>query len=173
MTRVWTPEELGDFEAKIRAARSGDVGEATSLLRWITRILEQDLPLPESLRTYLVRAFREITKDEAPDVGIRLPPHPNFTNMAELRENLRFLEETRDANTALNLTRPRGRKQTARRASMESAIFAMMVNTEREKGQSLEKAIGTVADQMGVSDKTVSRAWHRMKDQLYPNRDSK
>ncbi|HEX3526970.1 MAG TPA: hypothetical protein VH988_07875 [Thermoanaerobaculia bacterium] len=93
--------------------------------------------------------------------------------MAELRENLRFLEETRDANTALNLTRPRGRKQTARRASMESAIFAMMVNTEREKGQSLEKAIGTVADQMGVSDKTVSRAWHRMKDQLYPNRDSK
>src|SRR4051794_12832026 len=86
-------EELTTLEAKIEAARSGDVGEATSLLRWVTRTLEQNLPLPEPLRLYLINAFREITKDDhPPDIGIILPPHPTPKDMSEIREDLRFLE---------------------------------------------------------------------------------
>jgi hypothetical protein len=157
------------FEAKIALARSGDVGQAASLLRWMARILEQDLPLPEPLRAYLIEAFRCITKDDTPDSG--MPPHPVIKTMEGLRESMRYLEETRDANVALNLTRPRGRKRTITRTLIEAGILTMMVDHARETGQSLEQAIGTVADRMEVSDKTVSRALHLMKH--VPPRDSK
>jgi hypothetical protein len=158
----WTPEDLEAFEAKIEAARAGDVHAAASLLRRFVHCLESDLPLPEPLRRYLIDAFREITKTSPADLAT--PPWSGpIRNKNDLRKFSTRVEETRDANTALNLRRPRGRKHSAARAMVESWWLAGEVRQELEAGaKSLEAAVAAVADRIGVSDRTVSRACKKM-----------
>ncbi|HWM89425.1 MAG TPA: hypothetical protein VN493_01515 [Thermoanaerobaculia bacterium] len=156
MAGTWTPEQLGVFEAKVEAARAGDVGEAASLLRWVAKCLENGWPLPEPLRCYLINAFRKITKDDNPG-GLLIPPQPVFRNVAELSKIIKHLE-TYDANAALNLKPPPGRKHTRMKTAAVSLVLDMMVGHEMEGGKRLTQAIEAVADKMDVSDKTVSRA---------------
>jgi len=164
MTRTWTPKELEELEAGIKEARAGNVGAAASLLHLAAVCLEREWPLPEPLRHYLIAAFFEITNV----TGRVPPPYPTPKNLAELRKDLQYLEELRDANVALNLKRPRGRKSSSIRVLTESSYINIAVTEAMEKGgRSVEAAVGAVADKMGISDRTVARARKFMK-QRYP-----
>lgn len=168
MARTWTPEELEGFQARIDAARAGDVGRAADLLRWIIVCLENEWPLPEPLSRYLIDAFQEITRTTPFDIEANAPPlYVIPKRLSDVSDFFRQHEKTRDANTALNLKRPRGRKRSSVRTFMEGAALAMAVNSEMEKGASWEQAVGAVADKMGVSDRTVSRAWQELKGPFY------
>ena len=124
------------------------------------------------MRHYLITAFREITKEDIATGGIVLPPYPSPKNLAELKKNIQYLEETRDANAALNLKRPRGRKRSTARVLVESFYVDVAVTEEMERGgKGLEAAIGTVADKLALSDRTVSRARKIMKQVPSPKVD--
>lgn len=157
-----TPEDLEAFEAKIEAARAGDVHAAVSLLHRFIHCLESELPLPEPLRCYLIDAFREITKTSPADLATPAWNGP-IRNKKDLRKFSTRAEETRDANTALNLRRPRGRKHSEARAMVESWWLVGQVERELAAGaKSLEAAIAAVADRIDFSDRTISRAWKKM-----------
>src|SRR5687767_5248505 len=109
MAHIWRPEEIRKVESKVKAARAGDVYSAVSLLHRTIHCLEQDLPFPEPLRCYLLEAFRQITMtsradEEKPALVLCADPDKH-----ELRKFVARIEETRDANAALNLKRGRGR----------------------------------------------------------------
>lgn len=171
MAHTWTPEELEELEARIKAARAGDVVKASGLLHLAASCLdnENEMPPPEPLRRYLIAAFNEITKytDRVH------PPYPTPKNLAEMKKNARYFkeqfEEPRDANAALNLKHPRGRKRSKIRVELESLYIGLAVTEEMEKeGKSVEAAVEAVAEKMGISERTVARARKNWKQQLAP-----
>lgn len=163
MAHVWSPEEIRKLETKIKAARAGDVYTAVGLLHRTIHCLERDLPLPEPLRRYLIDAFRQITMTSPADVEEPPPIGPN-ANKLELRKLVKRMEKTRDANAALNLKPGPGRRRSSAVDTGESFLIGTSVSMEMEnKGKSWEEAIGAVADRLGVSERTVSRAWSKYK----------
>jgi hypothetical protein len=159
MTRIWTPEELADFEEGVEAARAGDVNKASGVLLFVARCLENDWPLPEPLRLYLVAAFYEIS--EGADRS--KVPYPKPKNLTEMRKNTQHLELPRDANAALNLKRRRGRKPSHNEVLTVSFWIDAAVDEERAKGKGLEEAIEDAADKLGIKGRTVARARSFMK----------
>jgi hypothetical protein len=159
MTRIWTPEELADFEEGVEAARAGDVNKASGVLLFVARCLENDWPLPEPLRLYLVAAFYEIS--EGADRS--KVPYPKPKNLTEMRKNTQHLELPRDANAALNLKRRRGRKPSYIEVLTKSFWIDAEVEGERAKGKSLEEAIDDVAVKLDITDRTVAHARSFMK----------
>ena len=143
-------------EEMIEAARAGDVGEAAQLLAWITDCLEKGQPLPEPLRLYLIGALRQITRaDSRP---FKVPGIENYASPKDYLKALRSVRLADDANAALNLTRPRGRKRPRALVVYESVKLHMMVLAEHLRGKTWEEATNTVADRMSLSERTISRA---------------
>src|SRR3954452_24746261 len=151
MTDTDIPEDLV-LEAKIQAARAGDIAAAAGfLVRFIT-CLEKELLPPEPLRRYLIDAFRDITKTSPADAATPLWSGA-VRNKADLRALSERVEETRDANVALHLTRPRGRKRSEARQIIESWWLSGEVEVELAAGaRSQEKAMAAVADRTGFSE---------------------
>lgn len=168
MTRIWTPEELADFEAGVEAARTGDVNKASGILLCVARCLENDWPLPEPLRLYLIAALYQIAV--GPDRA--KVPYPKPKNLKEMRKNTQHLELPRDANAALNLKRRRGRKPSYNEVLTERSWIDAAVDEERAKGKGLEEAIEDAADKLGIKGRTVARARRFMKQQ-FPDDDKK
>lgn len=162
MAHTWSQEEIQKFESRVKAARAGDVFAAIGLLRWTIRCLEQDLPLPEPLRLYLIDAFRQITlTDDA-----ERPPQVLQANADkfELRKLAKHMEETHDARVALNLKPGPGRGRSEAVAIAQSFLLGSSVRMEIEnKGKSWQEAIAAVADRTGFADRTISRAWREYK----------
>jgi hypothetical protein len=159
MTRIWTPEELEECEARVNAARAGDVGQASGILYFAALCLEKEWPFPEPLRLYLIAAFTEITCPE--DIG--KVPYPQPKNLKEMRKDSQHLEWPRDANAALNLKRRRGRQRSHIEMLNESAWIDSLVADEMRAGKSLAEAIDDVAEKMGISDRKVAHARRFMK----------
>ena len=155
----WTPEHNQRAEALIEAAREGDIGHAAGLLQWIAHCLENGWPLPEPLRLYLVDALRQIAG-----------PHGGRSFTIRSIKDLRKSGAVKlgDANAALNLKRRRGRKRAVIEVGHEVGMLAYYVQFEMWQGNSWEEARDAVADQMGVSERTISRAWEKGKDLLPP-----
>jgi len=163
----WPPEQLEAIEAKIKAAREGDVGAAASLLVLLTDCLEEERPIPDPLRLYLIGALREITQLAAPSkAGAGRIIHAVVTDKHSLRDWVERSRATGDANKALNLTRRRGRMRPAIDEALTNIFIGVRVLVEMEKGQSWEDATATVAERLGFSSKTVIRAWSKVKGQL-------
>jgi hypothetical protein len=168
MTRIWTPEELADFEAGVEAARAGDVNKAAGILYFVARCLEKDWPLPEPLRLYLIAAFFEI----AGGADRARVPYPKPQNLTEMRKNTQHLELPRDANAALNLKRRRGRKPSHNEVLSASFWIDASVDEERAKGKGLAEAMDDVADKLDITDRTVARARSFMKQQFPDDKNS-
>ncbi len=156
---TWSPEQLGELESIVDAARRGDVEAAVSLLDQLADCLEEDWPIPRPLASYFAAAIREITGNPASGGPPRITTG-SIGSQGDLKEFLERRRELGDARSALNLKR-RSRKKLPYDKLLTSFFLACMVSekarnwepTGRQgEGGRMTQAYLDVAKKLGIRE---------------------
>ena len=167
----WSPEQLGELKSVVDAARRGDVEAAVSLLDQLADCLEEDWPIPRPLASYFAAAIREITGNPASGGPPRITTG-SIGSQGDLKEFLERRRELGDARSALNLKR-RSRRKLAYDELFTSFFLAYRVSEKardwkpsglRGEGGRMTQLYEQVAEEQGISEKTVRRAWRECKE---------
>ncbi len=158
----WTAQQLEMFEEWLAAARAGDPSLARSILLQVANCLENDYPIPQPFKPYLIEAFRQIAY---PGPAVRTDFIGSF---ADVQRVARRAAKTGDANRALLLNGRRGRGQKLDYQTREVMLLGASVFVHLGLGCTLAAAVRKVCKEMGwdeahdrpqVSEAKIRSAW--------------